>query len=85
MMVTALLATEDSRFFEHYGLDYIGVLRAIYGDLEGRREGASTITMQVARNFYLSHNAPWRARSPKWFWPSKLSDVLEKKKYWNVI
>ena len=55
MMVDALLVTEDSRFFEHYGLDHIGILRAIYGYLEGRREGASTITMQVARNFYLSH------------------------------
>ena len=53
LMVQALLATEDTRFFEHYGVDYIGIFRAAMGYLKGRREGASTITMQVARNFYL--------------------------------
>ena len=54
LLVNALLATEDTRFFEHQGLDFWGVARAALGYLEGRREGASTITMQVARNFYLT-------------------------------
>ena len=54
LLVGALLATEDARFFEHRGLDFFGVARAALGYLEGRREGASTITMQVARNFYLT-------------------------------
>ncbi len=52
-LTEALLATEDSRFFSHRGLDFWGVARAAVGWIEGRREGASTITMQVARNFYL--------------------------------
>ncbi|WP_428826585.1 penicillin-binding protein 1A [Azonexus sp. IMCC34842] len=51
----ALLAIEDSRFYEHGGVDYRGVARALAADLTGGfRQGASTITMQVARTFFLS-------------------------------
>ena len=52
----AILAAEDERFYQHSGVDYLGVLRAAYQNLltGGRRQGASTITMQVARNFFLS-------------------------------
>lgn len=52
----AIIAAEDERFYEHHGIDLLGVLRAAYTNLVrgGRRQGASTITMQVARNFFLS-------------------------------
>jgi len=52
----AIIAAEDERFYQHQGIDYVGVLRAAYSNLiaGGRRQGASTITMQVARNFFLS-------------------------------
>jgi penicillin-binding protein 1A len=52
----AILAAEDERFYQHTGIDYLGVARAAYANLMlgGRRQGASTITMQVARNFFLS-------------------------------
>ena len=52
----AIISAEDERFYQHPGIDYIGVLRAAYANLVagGRRQGASTITMQVARNFFLS-------------------------------
>src|SRR2546422_8478624 len=52
----AILAAEDERFYQHAGIDYVGVLRAAYANLVagGRRQGASTITIQVARNFFLS-------------------------------
>src|SRR5690348_9525617 len=52
----AIIAAEDERFYQHPGIDYIGVMRAAYANLVagGRRQGASTITMQVARNFFLS-------------------------------
>jgi penicillin-binding protein 1A len=52
----AILAAEDERFYQHSGVDYIGVMRAAYQNMTsgGRRQGASTITMQVARNFFLS-------------------------------
>ena len=52
----AIIAAEDERFYQHPGIDYVGVMRAAYANLVagGRRQGASTITMQVARNFFLS-------------------------------
>ncbi len=51
----ALLAIEDSRFYEHGGVDFKGVARAVIADLTGGlKQGASTITMQVARDFFLT-------------------------------
>lgn len=50
----AVLAAEDDRFYQHGGVDYAGVARAAIANLHGRREGASTITMQVARTFFLT-------------------------------
>jgi penicillin-binding protein 1A len=55
LMRDAVLAAEDARFYEHSGVDYKGVLRAGMANLSGLgSQGASTITMQVAKNFYLS-------------------------------
>lgn len=56
LMKQAILAAEDDRFYQHAGVDFLGVLRAAYSNLAGggKRQGASTITMQVARNFFLS-------------------------------
>ncbi|TXJ06906.1 MAG: penicillin-binding protein 1A, partial [Alicycliphilus sp.] len=55
VMTNAVLAIEDARFFEHGGVDYKGVLRAALANLgRAKSQGASTITMQVARNVYLS-------------------------------
>jgi len=54
-MINAIIAIEDRRFFEHPGIDIIGVMRAALKNITGQsHEGASTITMQVARNFFLS-------------------------------
>ncbi len=56
LMKKAILAAEDDRFYQHSGVDYMGVARAALANLTsgGAREGASTITMQVARNFFLT-------------------------------
>ena len=55
IMKKAVLAIEDDRFFEHGGVDYVGIVRATVHNLSGgARQGASTITQQVARNFFLS-------------------------------
>ncbi len=55
VMKDAVLAIEDARFYEHGGVDYIGVMRAGLANLwRAKSQGASTITMQVARNVYLS-------------------------------
>ncbi|WP_432785609.1 Penicillin-binding protein 1A [Oligella sp. MSHR50489EDL] len=55
-MKLAILAAEDDNFYEHSGVDWRGVIRATLANISsgGRAQGASTITMQVARNFYLS-------------------------------
>ena len=55
-MRDAILAAEDERFYQHGGVDYVGVIRAALSNFVsgGARQGASTITMQVARNFFLS-------------------------------
>lgn len=65
VMKKAVLAIEDDRFYEHGGVDFVGVLRAGLANLRGGlSQGASTITMQVARNFYLSRE---KTLSRKWY------------------
>ena len=56
VLINAILAAEDERFFEHVGIDPLGILRSATTNLltASKAQGASTITMQVARNFYLS-------------------------------
>ena len=56
IMKKAVLAIEDDRFYEHGGVDYLGIVRAAVHNLigGGAKQGASTITQQVARNFFLS-------------------------------
>ena len=56
VMKQAILAAEDERFYQHPGIDTLGILRAAYSNFVngGKKQGASTITMQVARNFFLS-------------------------------
>jgi penicillin-binding protein 1A len=56
VMKQAILAAEDDRFYQHGGIDYTGIVRAAGANLlgGGKRQGASTITQQVARNFFLT-------------------------------
>ena len=68
VMKNALLSIEDARFYEHGGISFIGAGRAILADLRGGfHQGASTITMQVARNFFLSNEKSL---------PRKLKEIL---------
>lgn len=55
-VINAVIATEDSRFYEHFGIDPIGIVRAMYIGLKqkGFSQGGSTITQQVAKNFFLT-------------------------------
>ena len=61
VMKSAVLAAEDDRFYQHGGIDWFGVVRAGLTNLiaKSKTQGASTITMQVARNFYLSSEKTW--------------------------
>ena len=55
LMRLAILAAEDERFYQHGGVDYLSVLRAALANMtSGTQQGAGTITMQVARNFFLT-------------------------------
>ena len=56
VMKHAILSAEDDRFYQHGGIDYLGVLRAAGANFlgGGKKQGASTITQQVARNFFLT-------------------------------
>lgn len=56
LLVNAILSAEDERFYEHGGVDILGIIRAVLGNITTGhlQSGASTITMQVARNFFLT-------------------------------
>ncbi len=55
MVINAFLAAEDQNFYEHSGLDFRGIMRAVYNNVtKKKKEGASTITQQVAKNFLLT-------------------------------
>ncbi|MDG6760047.1 penicillin-binding protein 1A [Glaesserella parasuis] len=53
-LIDAIIATEDTRFYEHKGIDPKGIMRAVWRSSQGDTQGASTITQQLARNFFLS-------------------------------
>jgi penicillin-binding protein 1A len=90
-MIQAFLAAEDDRFFQHLGVDYQGLLRAaIKLLLTGeRRQGGSTITMQVARNFFLSSERTYTRKLREIFLSFKIERLLTKQEilelYFNKI
>jgi penicillin-binding protein 1A len=79
-VVDAILATEDDRFFVHPGVDYQGLVRAVVELIRtGRkRQGGSTITMQVARNFFLSREKTYLRKLTEIFLALKIERYLNK-------
>ncbi|QEA13676.1 penicillin-binding protein 1A [Comamonas flocculans] len=79
VMTDAVLAVEDARFFEHGGVDYKGVARAALANLgRVKSQGASTITMQVARNVYLSSEKTFTRKIYELLLTFKLEHLLSK-------
>ena len=79
VMTDAVLAIEDARFFQHGGVDYKGVLRAGLANLgRMKSQGASTITMQVARNVYLSSEKTFTRKIYEILLTFKLEHLLTK-------
>jgi len=78
----AILAAEDDRFYEHGGVDYIGVLRAAYSNFTAGsvQQGASTITMQVARNFFLTRDKTFTRKLNEVLLAFKIEKNLSKDK-----
>ncbi|MEW6983539.1 penicillin-binding protein 1A [Colwelliaceae bacterium 6471] len=78
-LIDAILATEDDRFYHHFGVDPIGTGRAIVGKLLGQNKGgASTITMQVARNFFLSSEVTYTRKIREVFIAFHIESLLSK-------
>ena len=78
-MINAILAIEDMLFFEHPGIDFIGIIRAVVKNFTGQsREGASTITMQVARNFFLSSEKTLKRKINEILLSLKIENKLSK-------
>ncbi len=79
-MVNAILASEDDRFFEHPGVDYQGILRAVAKLITTgeKAQGGSTITMQVARNFFLSREKTYLRKINEIFLSFKIESELSK-------
>ncbi len=91
MMVKAVLSAEDDRFFEHPGVDYQGILRAAFMLITTgeKTQGGSTITMQVARNFFLSPEKTYLRKLNEILLSLKIERELSKKEilelYFNKI
>ncbi len=79
IMKEAVLSAEDARFYEHGGVDFKGVIRAALENLRDvKSQGASTITMQVARNFYLSTEKTFTRKIYEVLLAMRIEQVLTK-------
>jgi len=79
VMANAVLAIEDARFYQHGGVDYIGVIRAGLANVgRVKSQGASTITMQVARNVYLTSEKTFTRKIYEILLTFKLEHLLTK-------
>jgi penicillin-binding protein 1A len=87
----AFVAAEDDRFFEHHGFDYQGIARSLFVNLlpGSNLQGASTITMQTARNMFLTQDRKWRRKLQEAFLTYRLENEFSKEQilglYLNVI
>jgi penicillin-binding protein 1A len=87
----AFLAAEDDRFFQHHGIDYQGVLRAVIVDVISgdRAQGASTITQQAARQLFLTLDKTWRRKVQEAFLTYRMEHEFSKQEifalYLNVV
>jgi len=81
-LINAILATEDARYYQHHGVDPVGVVRAAVAVLSSGRkvQGASTITMQVARNFFLTREKTYSRKLREILLAIKIDRELPKDK-----
>lgn len=90
IFIQALRAGEDSRFLTHHGVDYIGIVRAIILNAEGGKQGASTLTQQLARNAYnlkeeavLRNETPMQRKLVEAFLARRIEDRYSKREILN--
>lgn len=79
-LVKATLAVEDRRFYAHAGVDIRGLVRAAWVDVRhmSREQGASTLTQQLARNLYLSHERTWKRKLKEAWYAARLEQTYTK-------
>jgi penicillin-binding protein 1A len=79
-LLDAILASEDANFYSHSGVDFTGILRAILANFRtgGHGQGASTVTMQVARNYFLTREKTYTRKFTEVLLAFKLEKQLEK-------
>ena len=82
----AILSAEDKRFFQHSGFDPVGIIRSAWVDLKrGRNEqGASTLTMQLARNMFLTLDRNWRRKAAEIMITMQLEQKLTKEQIFEL-
>ena len=80
VLVEAIISAEDKRFFQHAGFDPFRIVKAVYVDLkEGRKaEGASTLSMQLARSFWLDNDKSWKRKAAEVMITLELEQKLSK-------
>ncbi|MFS8631486.1 MAG: transglycosylase domain-containing protein, partial [Bacillales bacterium] len=73
-LIDAFILTEDKHFYHHFGFDLRGIARALIRNIEAKqlKEGASTITQQLARNLYLTHEKTWMRKLKESFYTVRL-------------
>ncbi len=86
VMKNAVLAAEDTRFFEHAGVDPVGVARAAMANVfaGGTEQGASTITMQLAREFFLSKERTYTRKIVEILLALRIEDTLSKEQIFEL-
>ena len=82
ILVNAVISAEDKRFFQHSGFDPIRIIRSAYVDVKEQRnaQGASTLTMQLARQFWLTADRTWKRKFPEVMITLHLEQKLSKEK-----
>lgn len=81
-VINAVIAIEDHRFYEHPGVDYIGIFRALFRNLKAGEivEGGSTITQQLTKNVFLTHEQTFKRKIEEFFLAQKIERTYSKEK-----
>ena len=83
LIIDSFLAAEDKNFYDHIGIDFTGIIRALkrnINNITGRPEGASTITQQVAKNFFLSREISYKRKIKEILLALRIEQTLSKNK-----
>jgi penicillin-binding protein 2D len=85
-LIQATLAVEDRKFYDHSGFDLKGMARAVLANVEAgkRTQGASTLTQQLARNLYLTHEKTWTRKSKEALYTMQLEMKYSKNEILNM-